>query len=347
VPPPQRTPESQAESRTKLRTGKLAPRLLRRLVLGRLGVRQPEVLVHAAFGEDAAAIGVGQEAVVLTADPITGATRHAGWYAVHIACNDVAAMGARPIGVLATILLPETADEADVEAVTGDVDRACRELSIEVLGGHTEVVAGLDSALIVMTAVGRAARDRLLACAEARAGHDLVLTKAAGLEGSAILATDLEPHLRERLPKDVVARAQGFIAEISVVKDGLLAADLGAVALHDPTEGGVLGAVWELAEAARCGYEIEATAVPVRAETRAICGLFEADPLKLISSGALLAAAPDGQALVDRLQAGGIEAALIGRLTRGPDRWLMEASGRHPAGPVEQDELWRIMEALG
>lgn len=134
MPPPQRTPESQAESRTKLRTGKLAPRLLRRLVLGRLGVRQPEVLVHAAFGEDAAAIGVGREAVVLTADPITGATRHAGWYAVHIACNDVAAMGARPIGVLATILLPETADEADVEAVTGDVDRACCELTIEVLG---------------------------------------------------------------------------------------------------------------------------------------------------------------------------------------------------------------------
>jgi len=327
-----------------MRTGKLAPELLRRLVLGRLGTRRPEVLVHAAFGEDAAAIGVGEEALVLTADPITGATRHAGWYAVHIACNDVAAMGASPIGVLAILLFPESVGEADIETVMGDVDRGCRELGIEVLGGHTEVAPGLQSPLIAMTAVGGVARGRLLACAEARPGHDLVLTKAAALEGTAILATDLESHLRGRLPPDVVDRAQRFIAEISVVKDGLLASDLGAAALHDPTEGGLLGGVWELAEAAGCGYEVEAASVPVRPETRAICGVFDADPLKLISSGALLAATPNGQRLAEGLRSGGVEAAVIGRLTRDANRWLVDSDGRRPAGAVEQDELWRVLD---
>lgn len=330
-----------------MRTGKLAPETLRRLVLGRLGVRRPEVLVHAALGEDAAALEADGQALVLTSDPITGATSQAGWYAVHVNCNDLAAMGAAPIGVLATLLFPESADEADVEGVMADVDRAARELGIEVLGGHTEIAPGLQAPLIVMTAVGRAPRDRLLASANARPGHDLVLTKAAGLEGSAILATDLAHHLCGRLPDDVITRAQRFSAELSVVRDGLLAAELGAAALHDPTEGGVLGAAWELAEAAGCGFAVTAEAVPVRPETRAICDVFAVDPLRLIASGAMLAATPDGPGLVAGLRAGGVEAALIGHLTDEPGRWLLQGGQRQAVGPVERDELWRVLEAWG
>jgi hydrogenase maturation factor len=331
-----------------VRTGKLAPDLLRRLVLGRLGVRRPDVLVHAALGEDAAAVAVGPgEALVLTSDPITGAAANAGWYAVHVNCNDLAAMGARPIGVLATLLLPESAEEADVARLMADVDRAARELGIEVLGGHTEVAPGLASPLIAMTAVGRAPRDRLLASANARPGQQLVLTKAAGLEGSAILATDLADRLAAQLPAATLERARGFLAELSVVPEGLLAAELGAAALHDPTEGGLLGAVWELAEAAACGFELELSAVPVRPETRAICAVLAADPLKLIASGALLAATPDGTALVTGLRAAGFEAAVIGRLTAGPERTIIDGAARRPAGPVLRDELWRILEAWG
>lgn len=329
-----------------MKTGKLAPETLRRLVLGRLGTRRPEVLVHAALGEDAAAVALGDEALILTSDPITGAADRAGWYAVHVNCNDVAAMGAAPIGVLVTLLLPEATEEATVEQIMADVDRAARELGIEVLGGHTEVAPGLQTPLIAMTAVGRAPRERVLASANARPGHALVLTKAVGLEGTAILATDVESRLHGRLPYEALARARRFVEEISVVRDGLLAAELGAVALHDPTEGGLLGAVWELAEAAGCGYELEADAIPIRPETRAICAAFGADPLRLISSGALLAAAPDGPALAAGLRAGGIEATVIGRLTAGPERWLVGADGnRRPVGPVERDELWRILES--
>jgi hydrogenase maturation factor len=300
--------------------------------------------VHAGLGEDAAAVALGDEALVLTSDPITGAARNAGWYAVQVNCNDVAAMGAAPIGVLATLLFPESAVEADVAAVMADVDRAARELGIEVLGGHTEVAPGLQAPLISMTAIGRAPRGRVLASANARPGYDLVLTKAAGLEGTAILATDLEHELRGRVSDEVIARAQRFVSEISVVKEGLLAAELGAAALHDPTEGGVLGAVWELAEAAGCGYELWASAIPVRPETRAICDVLGADPLRLISSGALLAAGLDGAALAEGLRAGGVEAVVIGRLTEDRGRWLMAGKTRQEVGPVERDELWRVLE---
>jgi hydrogenase maturation factor len=330
-----------------MQTGKLAPEALRRLVLGRLGVRRPEVLVHAGLGEDAAAIAFGDDALVVTADPITGAARQAGWYAVQVNCNDLAAMGARPIGVVVTLLLAESSTEAEVAQIMADVDRAARELEIEVLGGHTEVAPGLRSPLIAMTALGRAPRGRVLASANARPGQDLVLTKAVGLEGTAILATDLEAKLRELLEPEAIARAQRFVEELSVVPEGLLAAELGAAALHDPTEGGLLGAVWELAEAAGCGYELELAAIPIRPETAAICAVFGADPLRLISSGALLAATDDGPELAGGLQAAGIEAAVIGRLTEEPGGWLTTLDGREAIGPVERDELWRILERWG
>ena len=130
-----------------------------------------------------------------------------------------------------------------------DVHRAALELGIEVLGGHTEVAPGVTSPIISMTAVGRAPRDRLVTSGGAQPGDTLILTKWAALEGTAILATDLASHLEGRVSPEAIARAQGLTARMSVVRDGIQAAELGATALHDPTEGGILGALWELSEA--------------------------------------------------------------------------------------------------
>src|SRR5687768_14027471 len=153
-----------------MKSGKLSPSELERLVLGRLGVRRPDVLVHAGLGEDAAVIAMGDQACVITTDPLTGAVANAGWYAVHVACNDLAAMGAEPIGVLATLLYPEQAEPDDVARSMADIDRAARELGIEVLGGHTEVTPGLAAPIVSMTAVGRCPIDRVITSAGARPG---------------------------------------------------------------------------------------------------------------------------------------------------------------------------------
>src|SRR5262245_23616327 len=202
-------------------------------------------------------------------------------------------MGARPVGVLPTLLFPESTSEDDVERVVNDIHRAAVELGIEVLGGHTEVAPGLTAPIISMTAVGRARRDRLVTSGGARPGDTLILTKWAALEGTAILATDLAGRLQGKVAPDLIARAQGLTSRLSVVRDGTQAAELGATALHDPTEGGVLGALWELSEASGHGFEVDASAVPLLEETRQICAVFGADPLKLISSGAMLIACPD------------------------------------------------------
>ena len=165
-------------------------------MLGRLGAPRPETLVRAALGIDAAAIALDPDtACVLTTDPITTAASGAGRLAVHVVCNDLAAMGAEPVGLLATLLFPEGVSAADIGRVTADIDAAARSLNVEVLGGHTEVAPGISAGLVIMTGVGTARRDRLLTAAGARPGDALVLTKAAALEGTHILASDLAARL--------------------------------------------------------------------------------------------------------------------------------------------------------
>jgi hydrogenase expression/formation protein HypE len=328
----------------RLRIGKLAPELLRGLVLGRLGAQRPETLVRAALGVDAAAVAVDAEwACVLTTDPITAAASGAGRLAVYVVCNDLAAMGAEPMGLLATLLFPEGVVASEIEQVTRDIDATARSLNVEVLGGHTEVAPGISAGLVVMTGVGKARRDKLLTAAGARAGDSLVLTKAAALEGSHILATDLAARL-SAVPEALLAEARAYADELSVLPEARVAVALGAVAMHDPTEAGVVGAVWEMAEASGCGFRVEVERIPVREATRAICAAFGIDPLRLIASGALLIACHDGPAMVRGLREADIEAAQIGAMTdRGrvlvhPDRHEERVE------TLERDELYRILE---
>ena len=339
---------SSASDRAALRTGKLPPDLLRGLVLGRLGARRPETLVGAALGVDAAAVAFEDGwACVLTSDPITTATAGAGRLAVHVVCNDLATMGAEPVGLLATLLFPDGIARAAVAQLASEIDAAARELNVEVLGGHTEVAPGLSAPLVVMSGIGRARRDRLLTAAGARPGDALVLTKAAALEGSHILANDFLAELAGRVPDDLLDEARSYAAELSVVPEGRLAAETGATALHDPTEGGVVGALWELAEASGTGFRVEVARVPVRPATRAMCEALGADPLRLIASGALLIACADGTAMRQRLMDAGIAASIIGEVTpAAAGRRLVHADrSTEEAWALNRDELYRLLES--
>jgi hydrogenase maturation factor len=329
-----------------LPTGKLPPELLRGLVLGKLGARRAETLVRAAVGVDCAAISLdeGGWACVLKTDPITTATSGAGRLAVHVVCNDLATAGAEPIGLLATLLFPAGIQPERIAQLASEIDRTARELNVEVLGGHTEVAPGLRHPLVVMSGVGRARADQLLTAAGAKPGQALVLTKAAALEGTHILANDLAERLAGAVAEDLLAEARGYAAELSVLPEARLAIELGATAMHDPTEGGILGAVWEMAEASGCGVLVEAERIPVREATRAICDALGADPLRLIASGALLIACPDGQPVVDALVKHGIPAAQIGQFTTG-ERRVRTSDGRHHLlETVGRDELYRLLD---
>jgi hydrogenase maturation factor len=315
-------------------------------VLGRLGARRPETLVGAALGIDAAAIALDADfACVFTTDPITTATAGAGRLAVHVVCNDLAAMGAEPVGVLATLLFPAGVAAAAIAEMAAEIDATARELNVEVLGGHTEVAPGLNAPLVVMSGVGKARRDRILTAGGARPGDALVLTKAAALEGTHVLANDLRARL-EAVSPDLLEEARRYGEELSVVPEARLAVELGATAMHDPTEGGVVGALWEMAEASGCGFRVTASAIPVREATRAICAALAVDPLRLIASGALLIACVDAAAMVGGLHEHGIAATRIGEMTeRKLNRILVHSDGHEEQiTMLDRDELYRVLE---
>jgi hydrogenase expression/formation protein HypE len=331
---------------SQIPVGKVPPDLLASLVYAHLGARRDDVLVHAQFGEDCAAVAFGDEVAVLTTDPITGTQRDLGWYAVHVATNDLAACGAEPVALVLTLLLAPDRPADDLARVMRDASDAARAVGVEIAGGHTEVTQAVGRTVAVVTALGRAGKGRMLRSGGARPGDALLLTKGAGIEGTAILATELADRLRPVLAEDLLARARAFRDRISVLPEGRAAAAAGARAMHDVTEGGVLGAVYEMAVASRIGVRLDADRVPVLPETRALCGQLGANVLGLIGSGALLVATPDPARTAAAIEAAGVPVERIGEfLPEG--RWVRRGGSDRPFPPPARDELWRVLEAAG
>ncbi|MEM2144986.1 MAG: AIR synthase family protein, partial [Candidatus Jordarchaeaceae archaeon] len=270
----------------KLPAGKVSNDLLKRIVFPYGGVNCGRVICGPAVGQDAAVIDYGEKLLVIGSDPITGTRSKLGWYAVHINANDVAVRGATPQFFTSTILLPNGASTDFLEEICKSVDEAAREIGVCVVGGHTEVVPYLENPLLCGTMFGETTKDKLVLTSGAHAGDFIILTKHVGLEGAAILATDRFEDLRKFLDDEILLRAQSFFASLSVVKEALTVNETGVVtSMHDPTEGGLLGGLVELAEASNVGFRLEEELIPVAEETLEICSTLGVDPLCLISSG--------------------------------------------------------------
>src|SRR5579859_1349024 len=325
-----------------LPVGKVPPDALDALVYRHLGARRADVLVHASFGEDCAVVDFGGGLAAVTTDPITGAGLDLGWYAILVGTNDLAAAGAEPVAVVLTILLSPARAAADLARIMRDAGAAAASLGVEIAGGHSEVVGGLTRTIVVVTALGRVMRDRLLRSGAAQSGDALLLTKAAGVEGTAILADLRRADLAGALGEAGVSRARAFRERLSVLPEARAAAAAGAHAMHDVTEGGVLGAVYELAAASGLGVLLDADRVPVLPETRAICDALGADPLALIGSGALLVATPQPDRTAAAIADAGVPATVIATLGPG-DRRVRRAGREGPLVPPERDELWRVL----
>ena len=328
---------------SQLPLGKVPPELLVQRALSRLGAPRDEVIVRPSLGVDAAALAIPGGIAVVSSDPITGAQRRAGWLAVHVACNDIAVMGAEPVGILATILLTRSSGDSDLEQFTLDIDEACRDLGIAVLGGHTEVTSAVTQPVLMLTAMGVTDQSRLIRPGVAEVGDTLLLVGAAAIEGTAILATEFADELSRALGAEQVESAQQFWREISIVAPALAAARSGAKAMHDVTEGGVVTALDELGRATGLGVRVNVEEIPRRAVTDAICSHFGLDPLALISSGALLIATEQPTAVETAVRATGSACVAIGELVRGPSRLLTRGKSLKLIPPA-RDELWRFYE---
>ncbi len=323
--------------------GKIPADVLEKIVLKPLtenNIRK-DVVIRPATGEDCAAIDMEDKLCVVSSDPITGADSDAGYLAVHINCNDIASAGAEPVGILLTVLLPPGTEEKLLMELSEGAKRAADELGIEILGGHTEVTAAVNKPVISGTAIGKTRKDSFVSTSGAKTGQDIIITKWAGLEGTAVIAADNETYLRENLGNEVIDAAIELKGYISVVKEALIAASMGATCMHDATEGGVLGAIWEICVCSGNGCEVDESLIPIREETKAIANLAGIDPLRLISGGTLILTAFNGEKIVKRLEEENISAKIIGKIKDGKAMIKRNGVCTEMEAPVS-DELYKV-----
>jgi hydrogenase maturation factor len=315
-----------------------------RAVYSHGGKRNPRLVLGPGIGRDTAVVRLVKKFAVLTADPVTGTTKHIGEHSVHINANDIAATGAKPVWYVCTLLLPPGTSEKALARIMSGIDRASRSLGITVAGGHTEVTHDLDRPLIAGFMIGELG-GRVLSSANMRVGDRILMTKTAGIEGTAILASEYAGRLK-RIDPAMVRRAQSFAKQISIVEEAMSVSKIAGVhTLHDPTEGGVLNGLWELAEASGLGVEVWADRIPLATETSKICSELRLDPLKLMSSGCLLVAVASHSAgrVMKTLGNRGGRVTEVGRVTaRTKGRFILKGGKKSGLVAVPQDELYRL-----
>jgi hydrogenase expression/formation protein HypE len=330
-----------------LKIGKLDSQLLEDIVFDKITFRRPEVLTRPGIGEDCAVVDFGEYECVMSTDPITAAIHDIGRLAIHITCNDIASNGIQPLGIMLAVLLPPGTTRAEIEHMMEQAGEASSQLGVEIIGGHTEITAAVNSPVIVSTAIGRGFLGQSQGSETMKTGDYLLMTKEAGIEGTGILAKDRQNLLSSVLTVEELEEAKGLLDQVSVLKEGVLAGKIGTHGMHDITEGGVLGAVWELCHRQGLGAEIQKAAVPVRPVTEKICHYFNIDPLRLISSGCMLIAADEHQkdAIQKACREEGILLSIIGRVVE-PERGicLLDQGISTEVQPPESDELYKAID---
>jgi hydrogenase maturation factor len=328
--------------------GKIPKEVLERIILKNLGANRSEVVLGPAAGIDFAVVKAGDNSLIISMDPITGALENLGWLAVHVNANDVATSGVEPAFFLSCIMLAEGSDTRIVERISSGMSRAAKALGMAIVGGHCEATPCLSNPIIVGCAFGLTKKNKYVTAAGAKARDKIILTKSAAIEGTAILASEKENQMKKAMDSKLLSNAKQFYENISIVKEAVAAFKTGAVhAMHDPTEGGIAGGIHEIADASQLGFQVYKKRIPIRIETAKVCRFFNIDPLQLIASGSLLIAVkPDCEdRVLDALKKEEIQAQTIGEFCK--DRYTRSIVREN--GSIENlvrpksDHLWKAL----
>lgn len=266
--------------------------------------------------------------------------------------NNLAAGGAGMKEIRMALVLPETVEEADIRSLMQEAREKCQELDVRIAGGQTRISGAVKSAVAVVTGHGLPFEAGKAGWADSEPegrrhsgvpapGQDIVVSKWIGLEGTAILARRNRERLLSRYPAYFVEEAAGFDRWLSVIPEAATAVKSGVCAMHDASEGGILGALWELAQRAGAGLTIDLKKLPLRQETVEVCECCNINPYGLLSGGSLVMTAWDGQSLAAALEAEGIPAVVVGKLTEGNDRIIQNEGEIRYMDRPGQDEIYR------
>lgn len=329
-----------------LKTGKLDSELLEKIVFKNIKFKRPEVLTRPGIGEDCAVVDFGSYECVMSTDPITAAISEIGRLSIHISCNDIASNGIQPLGIMLAVMLPEGTTEEEIEEMMRQAGEASEELGVEIIGGHTEITPAVAKPVIVSTAIGRGEKWASQHTENMKPGDYIMMTKYAGLEGTGVIACDFEDRLAEILSQEEIEEAKSLLNQVSVVKEGVAAGKIGTHGMHDVTEGGILGAVWEMCQIAETGAELWIDQIPLKPVTKKVCDYFDIDYLRLISSGCMIImTAPDKKEEMEAaMKDAGVEISCIGVIKEASEGICMKIDEEKiEIAPPASDELYKVV----
>lgn len=340
-----------------MKIGKLTNEQLSKLVLSRLPALSSSTVVGSDIGADCAWIDLGDQMMVISSDPVTAGGMESGTLTVHVSCNDIAACGVKPTGILIDIIAPPSCSEEDISRIVEDASREAGKIGVDIVGGHTEVSESVNTFIVISTAFGIVGKDHPVPLGHAKEGDSLIITKTCGIEGSYIAATEHVSKLSS-MSSEMLARVKDYVKLISVVPEGVAAGSISSSSgevnergykycaanlLHDVTEGGVLGAAYEMAHISNLGITVDERLIPITSETSTICDILNINPFRLISSGSMLIASGEPDRILKALEDEGIRACVIGKFTSKAEGFLRidKATGEvTELTPPEADELY-------
>lgn len=327
-----------------MRLGKVQESILKRSILKQITYKRDEVILGPAVGEDCAAIEIAEgEVLILTQNPVIASIEEFGTLTVQRIINNLYTSGAVPIGIMITLLLPYDSDEIIIKKIMKSLQEECIGEQLVILGGHTELTAGVNWPIISATGVGSVKKQSFLKTGNVKPGQEIIMSKWVGIYGTALLAKEKEKELMERYAGDFLEGAKAFSNYQSIVKEAIIGKACHVSAMHDITTGGIFGALWEMASASGVGLFIDQSKIPMKQETVEICEFYDLNPYLLHSMGSLLMASDRGSDVVNALKKEGIEATVIGKAVEGNEKIIFHEDERRFLEPPKRDELYKVL----
>lgn len=327
-----------------LKRGKLPNPILGKLLRK---ISKNNAVLGPAIGEDAAIVLLKDSAFILTLDPITFTDKNIGYYLLNVNANDIVACGGTPKYLLVNLLFPENTKERQIKNLFSEIQRESKKMKVEILGGHTEITNSINRILAVGMMIGVAKKDKITPTRNAKPGDKILFTKKIAIEGTALIFREKERELKSVFSQKVIKKAKNFLIHpgISVLKEAeILNRNCKVNAMHDPTEGGIATALWEISQAAGVKILVEEEKIPIAPETRFICNYYHLHPLYLLASGSLLATLSKNEARRGKelLRKKGIEAEIIGEIKKGKGAFFMRKNKLKKIEPRE-DEITKVI----
>lgn len=328
-----------------MRNGKVSENVLKRSVLKQIKTVRDEVLCGAGVGIDCAVMSFEEdEETVISTNPVSASIDIVCTHGIHRALNNVAAAGAEPVGVLISGMFPENTEEKELQEMMSQAEEVCSRFKVQIIGGHTEVTVNIERPVLTVTGIGKRKKANSSELRKVKPGQDVIVSKWIGLEGTSMIAKEYKSELLTRYPVRMIEEAEEFECFLSILPEAAAALKSGVCGMHDVSQGGIFGALWEMADEAGVGLEIDLKKLPVRQETIEVCEFFDLNPYELLSGGSLLMTAVDGIGLTAALRKEGVPAVIVGKTTSGNDRVLFNEEEKRFLELPKADQMYKLYQ---